>query len=429
MLCSRLARGVLGWALIAAGWQAAVAGVGPGGGITSPNRGQAGVIDILPGDGRQTVWSLDVFTGTWTPFPSPAPLDPGAAISNLFNGCDYAFAGGSTNTFFRTGGGICGGTTQLADAPAPIGPGGSLVAAIGLVGSPVDTVFALRGDGTRDFWAYSISGDEWDVLPDLPEPALDGAALVQTCCFDVWALQGSGSRNMWLYRGSTQTWSAGAMTPAEVGPGASLAQLQRFGHIYVLRGGGSTDFWRFMFGTWTPLAPVPEPVGAGGGLVGVNYGTFHQRDILFAIVGGGSDSIYEYDVASDRWSLVGVVPPRAADPFPDLTPPAVTCSVSPPQLWPPNNTLRGVTASVSVTDGGSGPDGFELLAVTSDEGTPADAAGFDIGTADVSGSLRAARSGSGDGRTYTLTYEGRDGAGNTATCSVDVIVPHDQRRR
>jgi hypothetical protein len=53
--------------------------------------------------------------------------------------------------------------------------------------------------------------------------------------------------------------------------------------------------------------------------------------------------------------------------------------------------------------------------------------GWELGTADTHGQLRAERSGKGDGRAYTLRYTGADGAGNTATCSVAITVPHDQK--
>jgi hypothetical protein len=36
----------------------------------------------------------------------------------------------------------------------------------------------------------------------------------------------------------------------------------------------------------------------------------------------------------------------------------------------------------------------------------------------------AARAGSGDGRTYRLTWIGADQAGNTAACTATVRVPH-----
>jgi hypothetical protein len=120
-------------------------------------------------------------------------------------------------------------------------------------------------------------------------------------------------------------------------------------------------------------------------------------------------------------------------PAPDSTPPTVTCSVTPTSLWPPNHKLRDVTASVTVTDDGSGPAGFKLVSVTSSEAdsglgigdVPGDEANWAIGTADTTGQLRAERADTGPGRTYTLTYEGADVAGNTAQCSATVTVPHD----
>ena len=48
-----------------------------------------------------------------------------------------------------------------------------------------------------------------------------------------------------------------------------------------------------------------------------------------------------------------------------------------------------------------------------------------LGTLDTRISLRAERSGSGPGRTYTLTYRATDLAGNVATAIATVIVPHD----
>jgi hypothetical protein len=119
----------------------------------------------------------------------------------------------------------------------------------------------------------------------------------------------------------------------------------------------------------------------------------------------------------------------------DDIPPTVTCSASPSSLWPPNHKLKTVTAAVSVTDAESGPAGFTLVSVTSSEpdnglgdGDQAnDIQDFVTGTPDLTGLLRAERSGLVGGRVYTLSYSGSDLAGNTATCSATVQVPHDQR--
>lgn len=116
----------------------------------------------------------------------------------------------------------------------------------------------------------------------------------------------------------------------------------------------------------------------------------------------------------------------------DKTPPKVDCATSPTRLWPANHKLVPVTTDVSVGDGLSGPGGFRLVGVTSSEpdngrgdgNTTGDIAGFAPGTADATGQLRAERSGHGHGRTYTLTYQGSDLAGNRTTCRTTVVVPH-----
>ena len=80
----------------------------------------------------------------------------------------------------------------------------------------------------------------------------------------------------------------------------------------------------------------------------------------------------------------------------------------------------------------AGPAGFVLVDATSSEpddglgdgDTACDIQGWNAGTADISGWLRAERSGIGPGRTYTLTYRGSDRAGNSTACSIPVTVPH-----
>jgi hypothetical protein len=111
----------------------------------------------------------------------------------------------------------------------------------------------------------------------------------------------------------------------------------------------------------------------------------------------------------------------------DTTAPTVTCRATPATLWPPDGKLADVTVTVTVSDAGSGPAGFTLLAVTTNEGDIAsEMAGFVVGTPSTQGQLQAERDGAGSGRVYTLTYQGSDQAGNTASCSTTVRVPHDQ---
>jgi hypothetical protein len=89
-----------------------------------------------------------------------------------------------------------------------------------------------------------------------------------------------------------------------------------------------------------------------------------------------------------------------------------------------------ITTTVSVADpGGSGPNGFTLRSVKSSQAESGlggddvfpDKQGWSTGSADTSGSLRAERYGSP--RTYSITYEGKDKAGNRTSCTATVRVP------
>ena len=58
--------------------------------------------------------------------------------------------------------------------------------------------------------------------------------------------------------------------------------------------------------------------------------------------------------------------------------------------------------------------------------TPNDIQEADLGTYDRSFSLRAERSGLGNDRVYTITYEATDASGNETSATAEVTVPHDQ---
>jgi hypothetical protein len=113
------------------------------------------------------------------------------------------------------------------------------------------------------------------------------------------------------------------------------------------------------------------------------------------------------------------------------------CSASAPSqscIWPPNHKFTAVNI-FGITD----PDGdtveIEITGVTSDEETATElGAGSATHRPDASGvgtdtaSVRAERSGLGDGRVYEISFEADDGNGGSCSASVQVKVPHDVRR-
>jgi hypothetical protein len=103
---------------------------------------------------------------------------------------------------------------------------------------------------------------------------------------------------------------------------------------------------------------------------------------------------------------------------------------SPDSLWPPNHKLRLVTVS-GATDPEGDPTTTAVTTVTQDE--PVNGLGDGdaspdavLGPASNEVSLRAERSGTGDGRVYRIAVTVTDSFGLTCEATLRVAVPHDQ---
>lgn len=122
----------------------------------------------------------------------------------------------------------------------------------------------------------------------------------------------------------------------------------------------------------------------------------------------------------------------------DTAPPTLQVTLSPNVLWPPDNKLIPISATVAASDTCDANPAVVLVSITSNE---PDTDGRDrhhsddiqaigggpiaFGTDVRSFLVRAERSGMGNGRIYTVTYMAKDAAGNTASASANVVVPHD----
>jgi pimeloyl-ACP methyl ester carboxylesterase len=98
-------------------------------------------------------------------------------------------------------------------------------------------------------------------------------------------------------------------------------------------------------------------------------------------------------------------------------------TASPSSLWPPNHKMVAVTVQTSAQDACTVAPSCAIQSVTANE--PIDSGAVEI-TGPLSLKLRSERLGGGSGRIYTLTIACRDSAGNTATTTATVRVPHDQ---
>jgi hypothetical protein len=132
-----------------------------------------------------------------------------------------------------------------------------------------------------------------------------------------------------------------------------------------------------------------------------------------------------YDESSA--ATVGITVNPVDEP-PDVPPvrPSLAC------LWPPNHTYAEVTL-LGITDPDSDPVTIHINTVMSDEPRDVTGAGGKshnpdaVITGDVVSLLRAERSGSNNGRVYTISFTATDADGGRSDGFVTVCVPHDQR--
>jgi hypothetical protein len=114
----------------------------------------------------------------------------------------------------------------------------------------------------------------------------------------------------------------------------------------------------------------------------------------------------------------------------DTTPPEINATATPSTLWPPNHKYVEVHVTVTVYDACDPSPTLTFVSITSNE--PDNSVGDGNTTNDIiiindfTFNLRAERSGTGSGRTYTITYQATDVSGNYAMASVTVEVPHNQ---
>lgn len=114
----------------------------------------------------------------------------------------------------------------------------------------------------------------------------------------------------------------------------------------------------------------------------------------------------------------------------DTTPPQVNATVTPDTLWPPNHKYSKVKVNVTAYDICDPSPKITFLSITSNE--PDNSIGDGNTANDIlvidnfTFNLRAERSGTGSGRTYTITYKATDASGNYAVATVTIEVPHNQ---
>ncbi|MBI5771989.1 MAG: putative Ig domain-containing protein [Verrucomicrobia bacterium] len=138
---------------------------------------------------------------------------------------------------------------------------------------------------------------------------------------------------------------------------------------------------------------------------------------------------------ADSWNFTGGTnynntSGTLTDKIQDTTAPVIaSLTPSSATLWPPNHQMVAIKVTAVATDL-VGVTSLKIIGVTSSEPDNGLGDGDTANDIQITGnltvSLRAERAGNGPGRTYTITVEAKDAAGNASTRTCTVSVPKSQ---
>jgi hypothetical protein len=199
-------------------------------------------------------------SGVWA---QKADVPPGAktckegvsavAVSEAGTSYIYLLKGSGTFEFYRYNADADAWDTSLPTAPAGTSgkpyKNGSCLAYDG-----GDTIYALKGSA-NEFFAYSISGRNWVNKDPLPligasgrkKKVKDGAGMA---CYrqTVYALKGGNTDEFWMFDCASRKWSEQTQLPAgakRVKGGGALTFSDADKSLYAFRGNNSREYWKY----------------------------------------------------------------------------------------------------------------------------------------------------------------------------------------
>jgi uncharacterized repeat protein (TIGR01451 family) len=169
-------------------------------------------------------------------------------------------------------------------------------------------IIGFRGTNTSTLWRYNIQTDQWlttaayssDLLTSAPANIGDGGASVGV--YDnIYVIRGGTTSEFWRYSVTTNSWDTLTSTPGNIAAGGAITHLNGF--LYVLAG-NSTAFYRYNINnnTWSTLANYSGGnVAAGGSLT--TDGT-----LIYATRGNGTREFRSFNPSNNTWSTLSDYP-------------------------------------------------------------------------------------------------------------------------
>lgn len=254
----------------------------------------------------------------WTP---PEDLISYGHTSVMVDDYLYVFRGYAGNAFWRYDT-VNNVWNSLQDLPQPAYYGADMT-----YNENSGKIYAIFGGYSQKFYSYDIENNEWTKLNDLLDTPWTGASL-ESGGNSIFAVRGNGSTDFWEYRINEGIWRGRAPISLTVGQGSDLVNGQD-GNLYAVRGANTLNFYRFNISAnrWfttssagPALASIPSSGCSNGSCTmnGEQKGVYWNGSLYFMRSNGLTDFL-RYNISGNAWTILTTDPTPQAVNYGSLT--------------------------------------------------------------------------------------------------------------
>lgn len=245
-------------------------------------------------------WRYDPSSDAWTIMAnSPAGLQQGSDI--LYSDGALYVPRGYYNNFYKYD--IASNTwSSLANIPA------DLVVMYGNhnLGINSDYIYFTRDySNTQTFYRYKISDDTWEQLTNLPQTTGGVGNVYNAADGYLYVFRGNGTYDFWKYDINSNTFVGNA--DLLLGPASGADLVYYDGYLYSPRGANTLSFSRYNLTTNTWESRADSPVQFNDDTKGVVAGNY-----LYFFRGSNTNGFYRYDPVGNSWTTLTATTPATS---------------------------------------------------------------------------------------------------------------------
>jgi hypothetical protein len=201
----------------------------------------SGTLYYMPAQNRPLLYRYDASNQNWqrmTDLPVNVNRPGAGSLMAVKDGTLLALAGNSNALYKFTPNSGTGTWTKMANAPGNVYQGGAVY-------DGDNTVYALAGNGSRNFYRYNLSANTWNSLPQVnATPNLSAPMMFKDG--KIYAAVGNNTTTISIFNVSANTWQAGPDAPEYFRYGSSFVPINNQ-YALAIAGQDSPDMWRFNF--------------------------------------------------------------------------------------------------------------------------------------------------------------------------------------